>query len=62
MDGTVTLTATIDAKGWVTAVGGKSQALAPVLPCLKAVVASGGFSQPKGGAATILIPLSFARR
>jgi hypothetical protein len=59
--GVATLTAEIGPNGEVTAVTTTHDApLDAVAPCLKAVVASGGFAPPSGGAATVKIALTFA--
>ena len=61
MQGAVVLVAKIDAQGAVTGVGGSSVPLQPILGCLKAVVASGGFAPPDNGAgATISVPVTLA--
>jgi hypothetical protein len=58
MAGSVTLVATLGPNGEVRSVGGGGGPLAPIVPCLKSVVQSGGFSPPACGAAVISIPIS----
>src|SRR5262245_17832714 len=63
MQGSVTLTAKIGPNGEVLSVGGGGGgALSPIVPCLKAVVQSGGFSQPEGGGAVVTIPITFVKQ
>jgi len=60
MQGTVQLSATIGPKGDVIRVGDNGGgSLAPIVPCLKAVVSSGLFAPPTGGSALISIPITF---
>jgi len=63
MEGSVTLTAKIGPNGEVQSVGGGGSGdLAPIVPCLKAVVSGGGFAPPEGGGAVVTIPISFVRQ
>jgi hypothetical protein len=60
MQGSVMLTAKIGPNGGVTSVGGGGGPLAPIVGCLKGVVASGGFSPPDNGTgAVVSIPITF---
>jgi hypothetical protein len=60
LGGTITVIAKVGPTGAVTSVsGGKTSSLAPIVPCLHAVVASGKFDPPKGGNAVISIPITF---
>lgn len=60
LQGSVVLTAKIGPNGGVMGVGGGGGALAPIVGCLKGVVASGGFSPPDNGTgAVVSIPITF---
>ncbi len=60
MQGSVVLVAKIGPNGGVQGVSGGGGPLAPIVGCLKGVVASGGFSPPDNGVgATVSIPITF---
>jgi hypothetical protein len=60
--GSVTLDAKIGPAGEVTDVTAGDGRLAPIVPCLKAVVESAKFGAPTGGGASLRIPVTFARQ
>ncbi|MEZ4437839.1 MAG: AgmX/PglI C-terminal domain-containing protein [Polyangiaceae bacterium] len=62
LQGSVTLVAKIGPNGEVRGVSGGGGGLGSIVPCLKAVVASGGFSPPDGGGATVTIPITFVKQ
>lgn len=63
MAGSVTLVAKIGPNGEVLGVsGGGGGGLGAIVPCLKAVVSSGGFAPPDGGGATVTIPITFVKQ
>ena len=63
MQGSVTLVAKIGPNGEVRGVsGGGGGGLGAIVPCLKAVVGSGGFAPPDGGGATVTIPITFVKQ
>ncbi len=63
MQGSVTLVAKIGPNGEVQGVsGGGGGGLGAIVPCLKAVVSSGGFSPPEGGGANVTIPITFVKQ
>lgn len=58
LQGSVSLLAKVGQSGEVVSVSGGG-GLAPILPCLKAVVRSGGFSPPEGGMGLVSISIIF---
>ncbi len=63
MAGTATLTAKVGPQGEVLGVGGgASPPLAPIMGCLKAVVAGAQFAAPTGGGAVVTIPITFVKQ
>ena len=63
MQGSVSLTAKIGPNGEVLSVGGGGGgSLGAIVPCLKAVVSSGGFAPPDSGSAIISIPITFVKQ
>lgn len=62
IQGSITLTAKIGPNGNVKGIDEKGDGgLAPIIPCLKAVVSSGKFTPPQGGDSKVVIPIKFVR-
>jgi hypothetical protein len=62
MEGSAGLLAKVGSSGEVTGVSGGGGGLSPIMPCLKAVVRSGGFSPPEGGTGLVSISIIFRRQ
>jgi hypothetical protein len=60
LDGTVTLVGSLGPNGEVVSVAaGPTTSLKAIVPCLKAVMASGGFAPPDGGSAEVSVIATF---
>lgn len=59
LEGSVSLLAKVGQSGEVVSVSGGGGGLGAIVPCLKAVVQSGGFSPPEGGMGLVSISIMF---